>query len=500
MSRPDPRVFRGFRDSFAADQLGLRALIDTVQRVYERYGFTPLETPAVEFVDVLGKYLPESDEPQGGIFSFRNPDITNVVPENESDLWLAMRYDLTAPLARVVAQYVELPKPFRRYQVGRVWRHEKPGPGRFREFIQFDFDTVGTETMAADAECCVVMCDTMEELGFASGEYLVRVNSRNILKGVLETCGISQARFDEIGSQAGTALRAIDKLDQLGLDGVIELLGEGRKDETGDFTEGAMLDAGQKEKIVQYLGVTGGSRGEIITQLDELVGATESGALGIRELTEIDTYLSAVDCGNEKVCFDPTVVRGLGYYTGPVFECVLQKEFKVKGRPLKLGTVFSGGRYDGLVERFTGEKVPATGASIGLDRLYEAVKLQQDAPPRASTADVLVTTMDPSRMSEYFALAAKLRASGIGTELYLGSGGFRKQLKYADKLDIPFALIIGEDEFERAVAQVKDLWLGRKLSEEVESRDEWKEQPQQFEVPLDGLVAELSQRIAKLHQ
>jgi histidyl-tRNA synthetase len=498
MSKPEPRVFRGFRDSFAADQLGLRAMIDTVQRVYERYGFVPLETPAVEFVDVLGKYLPESDQPAGGIFSFRNPDITNVVPENESDLWLAMRYDLTASLARVVAQYVELQKPFRRYQVGKVWRHEKPGPGRFREFLQFDFDTVGTESMAADAECCVVICDAMSELGFEPGDYIVRVNSRNILKGVLETCGIDQTSFDEVGSPAGTALRAIDKLDQLGLDGVVQLLGEGRKDETGDYTKGAGLDSAQIDRIVKYLETSGGDRGGVVGQLESLVGATESGALGIRELGEIDGFLTAVGCGDNQVSFDPTIVRGLGYYTGPVFECMLLKEFRVKNRPLKLGSVFSGGRYDGLVERFTGEKVPATGASIGVDRLYEAVRLQREGEDRASTADVLVTTMDPGRMQEYFELANRLRNAGISTELYLGSGGFRKQLKYADKLNIPFALIIGEDEFARGVCQVKDLWLGRRLAKEVESRDEWKEQPQQFEVALDQLVAELGSRIQKL--
>ncbi|MDY7109498.1 MAG: histidine--tRNA ligase [Planctomycetota bacterium] len=488
MRGPTPRCVRGFRDIFAGDILLKQRILDTVREVYERYGFVPLETPAVEFVDVLGKFLPESATPEGGIFAFRNPDISRNAAPDDPDHWLALRYDLTAPLARIVAQYKELPTPYRRYQIGTVWRYEKPGPGRFREFTQFDFDSVGVAGMAADAEACCVICDAMEALGFDASEYIVNVNDRKIMQGVLEVCGLEDVDISVESSRAATVLRAIDKLDRLGLDGVVELLGKGRKDETGDFTAGAELSDDQIATIREYLSAKLESRTHVCDRLLELVKSSEIGREGVEELREIDRYLTELGYDEDRVVFDPTVVRGLGYYTGPVFESVLTREIKdEKGRPRQFGSVYGGGRYDTLVERFTGQRVPATGASVGVDRLLEAVRLlEKDAP--AATADVLVTAFEADRMAEYLRLTQRLREGGIRAETYLGKGALGRQLKYANRLGYRLAVIIGGDEFARGEAQIKDLHLGKKLAETVSSRDEWRKgQPAQFAVPLDEL-------------
>ena len=494
MATPKPRCYRGFRDTFAEDLLLKQELIDVVRQVYERYGFLPLETPAVEFTDVLGKFLPESDEPSGGVFSFRNPDLKKVLPENEADLWLTLRYDLSAPLARVVAQHAALHKPYRRYQLGTVWRHEKPGPGRFREFTQFDFDLVGSAAMAADAECCCVIADVFEALGYSPGEYLVLVNDRKVLLGVLETIGVADLDFTQEGGQALAVLRSIDKLDQLGLAGVRELLGAGRKDQTGDFTKGAGLSAGQIEQLEKYLAIKAEQRSDVCDQLEQFVGASTVGQEGVTELREIDELLNLSGYGADQVLFDPTIVRGLGYYTGPVFEGVLTKEAAKNKKQQQFGSLFGGGRYDNLVARFTGEPVPATGASIGLDRLIEAMRASRRETSRRSTADVLVVVIESERMGDYFRLTREIRDAGINTELYLGKMRIGGQLKYADKLDIPLAVIAGGDEFAANTCQIKDLRLGRELAGQVESRAEWrKSHPAQQTVPRAELVSKLQE-------
>lgn len=496
MTKPTPRCFRGFRDVFAQDVLLKQEMIETVRAVYQRYGFVPLETPAVEFVDVLGKFLPESQTPEGGIFSFRNPDIGRL-SEREADLWLALRYDLTAPLARVVAQYKELQRPFRRYQIGTVWRYEKPGPGRFREFTQFDFDSVGVPSVAADAESCCVISDVLEALGFSRGEYVVKVNNRKIMQGVLEACGLTDLDITREDSQAAAVLRAIDKLDRLGFDGVRGLLGEGRADESGDFTEGAQLNGAQIEKVEGYLQAKGQNREDVIDRLSDLIAGSEVGKEGLAELGKVDEYLKALGYGEERVVFDPTIIRGLSYYTGPVFEGVLTKQITDEdGRVRQFGSVFGGGRYDTLVERFTGQKVPATGASVGVDRLLEAVKLlRQDAP--TTTAQVLVTVFDRDRLSDYFRISRRIREAGLNVELYLGTGGIGKQLKYADKMGIPLAIIAGEDEFSRGEYQIKDLRLGKKLAEEIEDREEWRQQPAQFPVSANEIEVRLAEMLTQ---
>jgi histidyl-tRNA synthetase len=497
-SRPSPRLVKGFRDVFAAEVALKQWMIERVRAVYERYGYVPLETPAVEYVDVLGKFLPESATPAGGIFPLRNPDV-EVADTANPDYWLSLRYDLTAPLARVAAQHVELQRPFRRYQVGPVYRYERPGPGRFREFTQFDFDAVGVASAAADAEACCVMCDAMEALGFAGGDFVVKLSNRKIMQGVLETAGIAPASLaggEEAGAEMDerslTVLRAIDKLDRLGERGVVELLGRGRTDETSHFTPGAGLDAAQIEAILKFLHCGGPLRSGVLDELEPLIGSSLRGGEGIAELRRIDELLRGLGYGDERVRIDPTVIRGLAYYTGPVYEgAVTRSIVDEEGRTREFGSVYGGGRYDDLVERFLGKKVPATGASIGVDRLLEAVKLLRPGA-RVATADVLVLVLERDRIGWSMELAQSLRREGVNAETYLGEGGMRAQVKYADKMGIPYAVIAGGDELSRGVVQIKDLAAGAAAAGSDLSRDEWRKgAASQREVPEGDVVREL---------
>ena len=478
-TRPKPRIPRGLRDLFATDVVARRKMIETILAVYERYGFEPLETPAIEYVDVLGKYLPESDTPEGGIFSLRDDD----------SQWIALRYDLTAPLSRVFAQYgSELTAPYRRYQVGPVWRQEKPGPGRFREFYQCDFDTVGTASMAADAEVCAVMASSFDALGIERGDYLIKVNNRKVLSGVLDAIGLPEGGDGGAGSRL-TVLRAIDKLDRVGPEGVLQLLGDGRRDESGDFTPGAGLRAEQAATVMAYVQAGDDDRAEVCRRLRELVGESPVGAAGVRELEDIHRFLEATDLGSDQVIFDPSVVRGLAYYTGPVFEAVLTFEVEEEGERRQFGSVIGGGRYDDLVERFTGEVIPATGASIGVDRLLAALKALGRLEAVGVGRPVVVTVFDRENMTEYQRMVAELHSDGIAAELYLGEGGFRAQLKYADKRNAPVVVIAGSDEFSRGEVTLKDMKLGAELAKKIGDREEWaKGQPAQISVPRGELV------------
>jgi histidyl-tRNA synthetase len=479
--RPVPRLPRGFRDNFSVDVLARRRMIDTIREVYQRYGFAPLETPAIEYLDALGKYLPDVDSPAGGIFAFRDED----------NNWIALRYDLTAPLSRIFSQSKsEIPIPFRRYQVGLVYRNERPGPGRFREFYQFDIDTVGSPSMAADAEVCAVLADALEALHIARGNYVIRVNNRKALNGVLEVIGIPPS--DEEKSLG--VLRAIDKLDRLGLDAVRQLLGKGREDESGDFTKGAELADDQAQRIIDLLSVTAETRAGVCDQFEEIVRGSTVGQEGVAELREIDRYLSAVGYAEDRVVFDPTVVRGLAYYTGPVFEAALTFEVidQETGQKRQFGSVAGGGRYDYLVERFIGEKVPATGASIGVDRLLAALKQLGEVSDAGASAPVVVTVMDKDHLLDYERMTFELRRAGIAAEMYLGSGGFRKQLQYADERDSIVAIIAGSREFEMGKVSLKDLRLGRELSKDIVDREAWaKDQPAQVTVPIENLIQEV---------
>jgi histidyl-tRNA synthetase len=482
--RPKAQTPKGFRDYFGAEVTQRAEMLGKIAAVYHRYGFDALESSGVETVEALGKFLPDVDRPNEGVFAWQeDADL-----EKPGD-WLALRYDLTAPLARVYAQHQnDLPKPYRRYAMGPVWRNEKPGPGRFRQFYQCDADTVGASSVAADAEICAMLADCLEEVGIDRGDYIVRVNNRKVLNGVMEVAGLAG---DDKEAERGIVLRAIDKLDRLGIDGVRALLGEGRKDESGDFTDGAGLSEAQSDVVLGFMAAKRENGGETVARLRELVAGSSIGEQGVEELETIADLLAAGGYGPDRIEIDPSVVRGLGYYTGPVFEAELTFEIQdEKGRTRNFGSVAGGGRYDDLVKRFTGQEVPATGVSIGVDRLLAALH----AKGRIDTKEqgpVVVTVMDKSRMADYQKMVAELRNEGIRAEVYLGNPkNFGNQLKYADNRGSPIAIIEGGDEHDKGVIQIKDLILGSKIAESA-TLEEWKDLPSQYEVPRDQMIAKV---------
>ncbi len=481
--RPKAITPKGFRDYFGVEVTERAAMLNQIAGVYHRYGFEALETSAVETVEALGKFLPDVDRPNEGVFAWQ---------EDDSD-WVALRYDLTAPLARVYAQFRnDLPTPYRRYAMGPVWRNEKPGPGRFRQFYQCDADTVGAATVAADAEICAMLSDTLEVVGIPRGDYVVRVNNRKVLNGVMEVAGVLDPNDPEMFvNERGIVLRAIDKLDRLGTDGVRALLGEGRKDPSGDFTKGAGLSPEQAEIVMGFMDARRDSGAATVARLRELVTGSNTGNDGVNELETIAELLDAQGYGADRIVIDPSVVRGLGYYTGPVYEAELTFEIlDEKGRPRQFGSVSGGGRYDDLVKRFTGQEVPATGVSIGVDRLLAALRAKGRLTATAK-GPVVVTVMDRDRMADYQAMVAELRNAGIRAEVYLGNPkNFGNQLKYADSRNSPVAVIEGGSEKEAGVVQIKDLVLGAQIAQNA-TLDEWKERPSQYEVPRSELVAKV---------
>ncbi|NDV52085.1 histidine--tRNA ligase [Salipiger sp. PrR003] len=480
--RPRAQTPKGFRDYFGTEVTERAHMLHTIAGVYHRYGFEALESSAVETVEALGKFLPDVDRPNEGVFAWEDDDYG----------WVALRYDLTAPLARVYAQHRnDLPTPYRRYAMGPVWRNEKPGPGRFRQFYQCDADTVGAPSVAADAEICAMLSDTLEEVGIPRGDYLVRVNNRKVLNGVLETMGLS----DDAQQQA--VLRTIDKFDKVGENGVRELLGKGRLDASGAYIDGVGLSDDQAAPVLAFLTSKGADASATLANLRAAIGGSAVGAEGVDELEQIATLLDAGGYGSSRIEIDPSVVRGLGYYTGPVFEAELTFEIlDEKGRKRQFGSVSGGGRYDDLVKRFTGQSVPATGVSIGVDRLLAALRAKGRIGG-AAQGPVVVTVMDKARMADYQAMVAELRNAGIRAEVYLGNPkNFGNQLKYADKRESPVAVIEGGDEKERGVVQIKDLILGAKLAQNA-SLEEWKERPSQYEVPRDQLVAKVREILSQ---
>jgi histidyl-tRNA synthetase len=468
-SKLKARLPRGLPDRGPTEIAATRNMVEAIRVVFERYGFDPVETPAIEYTDALGKFLPDQDRPNEGVFSFQDDD----------EQWLSLRYDLTAPLARYVAEnFQNLALPNRSYRFGWVFRNEKPGPGRFRQFMQFDADTVGAASMAADAEMCMLAADTMEALGIPRGSYVVKVNNRKILDGTMDSLQIPE-------DKRLTTMRAIDKLDRLGIDGVKMLLGKGRKDESGDFTKGAELADSQIAGIVAAI-----------------TGKAESTAAstGDQELSEIAALVKAAGY-DDRVRIDKTVVRGLEYYTGPVYEVELTFEVKdEKGRPVRFGSVGGGGRYDGLVSRFRGEPVPATGFSIGVSRLQAALAALGKAGEKPAPGPVVVTVFDRDRVADYQRMVSALRAANIRAELYLGNpkNNIGAQLKYADKRGSPCAIIQGGDEKARGEIQIKDLILGAALAA-TKDRDEYlrKQTEAQFAVKEDAMVEAVRKLLAR---
>ena len=480
--RPEARGPRGFADRRGRDLIAERRIVQRVSEVYERWGFEPLETGAFEYADALGKFLPDADRPNEGVFALQDDD----------DQWMALRYDLTAPLARFAAQTWEtLPKPFRRYAFGPVWRNEKPGPGRFREFVQCDADTVGSDRPEADAEIIAMACAGLKAAGLEDGQAVVRVSNRKLFDGLFEAGGIT----DPV--QKLTALRAIDKFDRLGWEGVSALLGEGRLDESGDYTKGAKLPAAVASTIEAFLasaGSTGGGDAGLSRAgtLDAVARAGGLGAIGeaaLEELAAIDRALTAMKVGEASVKFDPTIVRGLEYYTGAVFEAeLLLDTTDDKGRAVRFGSIGGGGRYDDLVARFTGQSVPATGFSFGVSRLASALRAAgRDTESLRGPVVVIVFSQDD--MQHYLDAVSELRNAGIAAELYLGRAGMKAQMKYADRRGSPAAVILGGDEIAAGQVTVKDLDAGRALAAGVADNDAWKAaRPGQSVVARDALV------------
>jgi histidyl-tRNA synthetase len=446
------------------------------------------------------------------VFSFQDDD----------EQWMSLRYDLTAPLARYVAENFDaLPKPYRSYRAGYVYRNEKPGPGRFRQFMQFDADTVGSASMAADAEVCMMIADTMEALGIPRGSYVVKVNNRKVLDGVMEAIGIGGVQ--NAGKRL-TVLRAIDKLDRLGTEAVGQLLGAGRKDDSGDFTKGAGLSEEQIERIIWITlvlnrvvpassidgamledmqdGASKGSKIDNFAVLDDWAEHEGANALvreGIEELRGIASLCKSAGFGTKRILIDPSVVRGLEYYTGPVFEVELTFETTGDdGKPVRFGSVAGGGRYDGLVGRFRGENIPATGISIGVSRLMAALQHLKKVDTQGEPGPVVVTVFDQERIADYQTMVASLRNAGIRAELYLGSGKFGAQMKYADKRGSPCAVIQGGDEKAKGEVQIKDLILGATITS-IKDRDAYKaaQAEAQFAVPEADLVEGVRRVLAR---
>ncbi|QRG09110.1 histidine--tRNA ligase [Xanthobacter dioxanivorans] len=486
--KPKARLPRGLADRTGAELSATRAMLEKIRAVYELYGFEALETPAFEYTDALGKFLPDLDRPNEGVFSFQDDD----------EQWLSLRYDLTAPLARYVAEHFDaLPKPYRSYRAGTVFRNEKPGPGRFRQFMQFDADTVGAPSVAADAEICMMAADTLEAVGVPRGSYVIRVNNRKVLDGVMEAIGLGG---EENFGRRLTVLRAVDKFDKFGVEGVALLLGAGRRDESGDFTKGAGLDPRQSAVVLAMLtgaGLTADADG-VRVELDgdvELAAALVSNAAfleGMAELRDIAALVAAAGY-QDRVRIDPSVVRGLEYYTGPVYEAELTFEIKDEdGRPVRFGSVAGGGRYDGLVARFRGEKVPATGFSIGVSRLLAALAFLGKMDAEAELGPVVVLAMDkePARIADYMKMVADLRANGIRAEMYLGGAGMKAQMKYADKRGAPAVIIQGSNEKLAGEVQIKDLVEGAKIAASIADNAEYRAaRPAQFAVKEEDLVA-----------
>jgi len=476
--RPEARTPRGFVDRRARDVVAERRILAAVSGVYERWGFEPLETGAFEYADALGKFLPDADRPNEGVFALQDDD----------DQWMALRYDLTAPLARFAAQNWEtLPKPFRRYAYGPVWRNEKPGPGRFREFVQCDADTVGSARPEADAEIIAMAVQGLEAAGLPAGSALIKINNRKLLNGLMATAGVT----DE--AQKLAVLRAVDKLDRLGAEGVRLLLGEGRLDESGAFTKGAGLNATAADRVLAFTAAGVGGRSETLAKLADVVGGSAEGDEGLAELAAIDAALTALGVGPDRAIVDPSVVRGLEYYTGAVFEAeLLLATTDDKGQKVTFGSIGGGGRYDDLVARFTGERTPATGFSFGVSRLAAALRAAGRDAAQAVRGPVVVIAFDQARMADYFALAGEIRAAGIPAEVYLGQSGMKAQMKYADRRLSPAAVIVGEDELAAGTVTVKDLDLGRELASKVADNAAWREQrPGQQTLPRAELIPAL---------
>ncbi len=427
-SKPSKELPLGFVDRQEKELLVRDFIISNIKEVMIKYGFQNLETPSFEYSDSIGKFLPDKDRPDEGVFSFKD--------ENK---WLSLRYDLTAPLARYVAKnYLEIPKPFKRYQLGTVWRNEKPGPGRFREFLQFDADFVGTTSLQADAELCVMISEILERSGLAKSDYIIKISSRKITEELFKKINLIDNK------QKLTALRALDKIDRLGWSGVKELLGAGRKDKSGDFTKGANLKSKDIVKIEETLKIKS-------PKTEDLV-----------ELVKIFK-----DYNFNNFEFDPSIIRGLEYYTGAIFEVNLKFDVtNNKGQVIQFGSIGGGGRYDNLVNNFGNFNAPATGISIGIDRLVYALMQKKEFKVK-QTKPIVICVFDKNSMREYINLQTIIRKEGISVEIYPGVSKLKKQMEYANKINSPAVILYGENEIKSGKITLRNLSSGKEQSIEI---------------------------------
>ena len=412
----EPRTLRGFRDFLPEVMLVRERLMETARRVFRSYGFSPIDTPALEYAEILtGKGGEESDKQ---LFRFKD----------SGDRDVAMRFDLTVPLARFAAQHsAALGMPFKRYHIASVWRGENTQRGRYREFVQCDFDTIGTESNAADIETLLVIHDLLVGLGFE--RFKIRVNNRLILNGVLSSLGLTEKTVG--------VLRAIDKLSKIGQDAVIAEMVE-KVGTTSDQAKQVLLTVGPE------------------TDLDDLAttfAGNESVALGVTHLRQLFSAAATAGIPSERIELDVSIARGLDYYTGTIYETFLTDLPTI-------GSICSGGRYDNLAGLFTKEKLPGVGASLGLDRLLAAMEELKLLGTEATPAPVLMTQFDAVRLGDYLRVARMLRAAGIGTEVFPDAKKLGKQLQYADRKGFQIALIAGSDEFAKGVWQIKSLKEG----------------------------------------
>ena len=511
-----PQKVKGFRDITSTQNALRELIISKATEVYRRFGFSRFDTPILEYAESLGKYLPDADSVAQGVYSFKNPEQEPIFDTNGKEMrdaenrvlmenhYVAMRYDLTAPLARVYAESLwqqhlrgEIQGKtnlFRRFQYGPVFRFEaKLDPGRFREFWQMDFDTVGAEDVSTDAENCIILSQALENIGLKRGTYLIKINNRKIVNGLLSFSGITDKE------QETAVMRVIDKLDKIGIQAVAQELGKGRVDEvSGAQIPGLGLDTEHVDLIINYIKdfEQRDTRKNVIAKLKSKPAfENETYKEGVAELEKIDTILADLGYNEEVAILDPGMVRGLGYYTGPIYEIESLQTYKdEKGRERRVGSICGGGRYDGLVENLLGVKVPATGASIGVDRLAELLTLTGQVPEQID-GPVIIIVFDDELMPLYQKTAMQLRAAGINTEIYYGAKrGLKHQMSYADKNNCTLAIIIGGDEAAKGVATVKNLKLGKQLAATVTDKNEWKAKVQK-EISLENLAEEVKKML-----
>lgn len=421
----EPRTLKGFRDYLPETMMPREHLMEIARRVYRRYGFSPIDTPALEYLDVLtGK---GSDETDRQLYRF----------EDHGGRQVGMRFDLTVPLARFAAQHIgQLGTPFKRYHIAPVWRGENTQAGRYREFVQCDFDTIGTESVVADIETALVIHELLVEIGIT--EFSLRINNRQVLNGLLQKLGLLE--------KSVLILRVVDKLAKIGGDQVRREL------------EAAVGLSSAQAGDVLKLAVLTGSSDTVLKQLDELLSGNELGESGTARLREIVTALENSGVPARRYQLDVSIARGLDYYTGVIFETILE-------RLPTIGSICSGGRYDNLAEVYTKQHLPGIGASLGLDRLLAAMESLNMLKPVRTPAPVLVVYFDKDRLHDYLRIAQSIRAAGIGAELYPEPRKLAAQLKYADQRGFQVAVIAGSRELEQGICQLKS--LTRKTSEEV---------------------------------